>query len=132
MSVARTIRKAIGDIISIWSDRAQTPVAPLEHRDVLVAVSTRTVRCPLMLSLWLNVLASGILLGLVYGLVALGLTIIFGVMRVVNFAHGEMVVFRRLYRILGGSPLGRPDHCSGGNRCGRHVRFRIPPGSLDG
>ncbi|MCS3686522.1 branched-chain amino acid transport system permease protein [Bradyrhizobium elkanii] len=47
----------------------------------------------LMLSLWLNVLASGILLGLVYGLVALGLTIIFGVMRVVNFAHGEMVVF---------------------------------------
>jgi len=46
-----------------------------------------------MLSLWLNVLASGALLGLVYGLVALGLTIIFGVMRVVNFAHGEMVVF---------------------------------------
>ncbi len=46
-----------------------------------------------MLSLWLNVLASGVLLGLVYGLVALGLTIIFGVMRVVNFAHGEMVVF---------------------------------------
>lgn len=46
-----------------------------------------------MTSLWLNVLASGVLLGLVYGLVALGLTIIFGVMRVVNFAHGEMVVF---------------------------------------
>lgn len=46
-----------------------------------------------MSSLWLNVLASGILLGLVYGLIALGLTIIFGVMRVVNFAHGEMVVF---------------------------------------
>lgn len=46
-----------------------------------------------MLSLWLNVLAGGVLLGLVYGLVALGLTIIFGVMRVVNFAHGEMVVF---------------------------------------
>ena len=46
-----------------------------------------------MLSLWLNVLASGVLIGLVYGFVALGLTIIFGVMRVVNFAHGEMVVF---------------------------------------
>lgn len=53
----------------------------------------RPGRGALMLSLWLNVLASGILLGLVYGLVALGLTIIFGVMRVVNFAHGEMVVF---------------------------------------
>ncbi|MGY4572639.1 branched-chain amino acid ABC transporter permease [Bradyrhizobium pachyrhizi] len=46
-----------------------------------------------MLSLWLNVLASGVLLGFVYGLIALGLTIVFGVMRVVNFAHGEMVVF---------------------------------------
>ncbi|MCW2124888.1 branched-subunit amino acid ABC-type transport system permease component [Bradyrhizobium elkanii] len=41
-----------------------------------------------MLSLWLNVLASGILLGLVYGLVALGLTIIFGVMRVVVRRQG--------------------------------------------
>jgi branched-chain amino acid transport system permease protein len=46
-----------------------------------------------MSSLWLNVIASGILIGLVYGLIALGLTIIFGTMRVVNFAHGEMVVF---------------------------------------
>ena len=31
-------------------------------------------------------------MGVVYALVALGLTIIFGVMRLVNFAHGEMVV----------------------------------------
>jgi branched-chain amino acid transport system permease protein len=45
-----------------------------------------------MSSLWLNVLASGILVGVVYGLIALGLTIMFGVMRVINFAHGEMVV----------------------------------------
>ena len=46
-----------------------------------------------MLSLWLNVLAGGVPLGLVYGLVALGLTITFGVMRVVNSAHscGELL-----------------------------------------
>jgi branched-chain amino acid transport system permease protein len=43
-------------------------------------------------SFYLNVLVSGLLIGFVYALIALGLTIIFGVMRVVNFAHGEMVV----------------------------------------
>ena len=38
----------------------------------------------------LNVLISGLMTGLVYGLMALGLSVIFGVARVVNFAHGEM------------------------------------------
>ena len=45
-----------------------------------------------MTTLYLNVIAGGILIGVVYALIALGLTIIFGVMRIVNFAHGEMVV----------------------------------------
>jgi len=34
----------------------------------------------------------GLLTGMVYGLMALGLSVIFGVMRIVNFAHGEMMV----------------------------------------
>ena len=38
-----------------------------------------------------NIIASGALTGLVYGLMALGLSVIFGVARVVNFAHGEMM-----------------------------------------
>ena len=38
-----------------------------------------------------NVVISGILTGLVYGLMALGLSVIFGVARVVNFAHGEIM-----------------------------------------
>ena len=38
-----------------------------------------------------NVLIAGTLTGLVYGLMALGLSVIFGVARVVNFAHGEMM-----------------------------------------
>ena len=40
----------------------------------------------------LNVIVQGLLTGLVYGLMALGLSVIFGVMRVVNFAHGEFTV----------------------------------------
>lgn len=38
-----------------------------------------------------TVALQGILTGLVYGLMALGLSVIFGVVRVVNFAHGEMM-----------------------------------------
>jgi branched-chain amino acid transport system permease protein len=40
---------------------------------------------------YLNVAVAGILTGLVYGLMALGLSVIFGVVRVINFAHGEMM-----------------------------------------
>jgi branched-chain amino acid transport system permease protein len=39
----------------------------------------------------LNVAVGGVLAGLIYGLMALGLSVIFGVVRVVNFAHGEMM-----------------------------------------
>jgi branched-chain amino acid transport system permease protein len=39
----------------------------------------------------LTVAVGGLLTGLVYGLMALGLSVIFGVIRVVNFAHGEMM-----------------------------------------
>ncbi len=38
-----------------------------------------------------NVALGGLLTGLVYGLMALGLSVIFGVVRIVNFAHGEMM-----------------------------------------
>lgn len=38
-----------------------------------------------------NVAVAGVLTGLVYGLMALGLSVIFGVVRIVNFAHGEMM-----------------------------------------
>ena len=40
----------------------------------------------------LDQVVTGLLTGLIYGLLALGLSVIFGVMRIVNFAHGEMSV----------------------------------------
>jgi branched-chain amino acid transport system permease protein len=39
----------------------------------------------------LNIVINGLLTGLVYGLMALGLSVIYGVVRIVNFAHGEMM-----------------------------------------
>jgi len=46
----------------------------------------------MMWPIYLSVATQGVLTGLVYGLMALGLSVIFGVVRVVNFAHGEFAV----------------------------------------
>ncbi len=59
---------------------------------------------------YLNVAVSGLLTGLVYGLMAVGLSVIFGVVRVVNFAHGEMMTVAMylaiaLFNSLGLDPL---------------------------
>jgi branched-chain amino acid transport system permease protein len=60
--------------------------------------------------IYLNVAISGLLTGLIYGLSALGLSVIFGVIRIVNFAHGEIMVIGMfltlvLFRHLGIDPL---------------------------
>ncbi|MDQ0470349.1 branched-chain amino acid ABC transporter permease [Labrys wisconsinensis] len=41
---------------------------------------------------WLNAVVQGILLGGLYALFAAGLSLIFGVMRLVNIAHGDLIV----------------------------------------
>ena len=41
---------------------------------------------------WVNALVQGILLGGLYALFAAGLSLIFGVMRLVNIAHGDLIV----------------------------------------
>ena len=41
---------------------------------------------------WINALVQGLLLGGQYTLLACGLSLIFGVMRIVNLAHGALAV----------------------------------------
>ena len=48
----------------------------------------------------LQVLASGLLMGLIYALIAVGLSLIFGLMDVVNFAHGEFLM-TAMYVVFG-------------------------------
>ncbi len=63
-----------------------------------------------MLDLYANVLLNGLMIGAIYALIATGLNVIFGVMKVVNFAHGELVVIGMyigyaLWKYAGLSPI---------------------------
>jgi branched-chain amino acid transport system permease protein len=54
----------------------------------------------------LHVLVVGLMLGGIYGLVSIGLNLIFGVIRIVNFAHGELVMLGMYGAYLAYSVLG--------------------------
>lgn len=54
----------------------------------------------------IQAIVKGLLTGMVYSLLALGLTVIFGVMRVVNFAHGEMMVVAMYLAVMSFGLLG--------------------------
>src|SRR5262249_19557142 len=41
---------------------------------------------------WFNIILQGVLIGGLYAMFAAGLSLIFGVMRLVNIAHGDLIV----------------------------------------
>jgi branched-chain amino acid transport system permease protein len=56
----------------------------------------------------LNALAAGVTIGCIYGLMCIGLGLIFGIMKIVNFAQGEFMMlgmFASLYLVTGGGVL---------------------------
>ena len=61
------------------------------------------------LSLLAQGLAIGLLTGILYILVALGLTLIYGILHIVNFAHGEIYMLGAMavfyFQVVGGLPL---------------------------
>ncbi|HTI81185.1 MAG TPA: branched-chain amino acid ABC transporter permease [Acetobacteraceae bacterium] len=55
-----------------------------------------------------NALAAGITIGCIYGLMCIGLGLIFGIMRIVNFAQGELLMlgmYASLYLVTGAGVL---------------------------
>lgn len=55
---------------------------------------------------WLNTIIQGILLGGLYAIFATGLSLIFGVMRLVNIAHGDLIVLAAYVALLVTTALG--------------------------
>lgn len=55
---------------------------------------------------WINAIIQGILLGGLYALFAAGLSLIFGVMRLVNIAHGDLIVLAAFLGLTVTTTLG--------------------------
>ncbi|MBG6163708.1 branched-chain amino acid ABC transporter permease [Roseibium album] len=55
---------------------------------------------------WINAIVQGVLLGGLYALFAAGLSLIFGVMRLVNIAHGDFIVLAAFLALSTTSALG--------------------------
>jgi branched-chain amino acid transport system permease protein len=58
--------------------------------------------------IWVNAVVQGLLLGGLYALFACGLSLMFGVMRIVNLAHGDIAVLAAFlaYSIISATPIG--------------------------
>jgi branched-chain amino acid transport system permease protein len=55
---------------------------------------------------WIDTLLQGIMLGGLYALFAAGLSLIFGIMRLVNLAHGDLIVLAAFIVLALGNALG--------------------------
>lgn len=56
----------------------------------------------------LQAIAAGLLIGAIYGLMCVGLAMIFGIMRVINFAHGDMMMIGMYAAFFAVTLLGLP------------------------
>jgi branched-chain amino acid transport system permease protein len=55
---------------------------------------------------WINVIVQGVLIGGLYAMFAAGLSLIFGVMRLVNIAHGDFIVLAAYMALVAAAALG--------------------------
>ena len=55
---------------------------------------------------WINVIVQGVLVGGLYAMFAAGLSLIFGVMRLVNIAHGDLIVLAAYLALVTTQALG--------------------------
>jgi branched-chain amino acid transport system permease protein len=58
------------------------------------------------MTLWINVIIQGVLVGGLYAMFAAGLSLIFGIMRLVNIAHGDLIVLAAYLALVVSTSLG--------------------------
>ena len=85
-----------------------------------LTVGIRSGACPSQLSAWASYVVTGLRLGAIYAMVALGYTMVYGVLQLLNFAHSEVFMigsfaglytFSALFHINGTT---HPNGVSGG------------------
>ena len=72
-----------------------------------------------IVTLLVQTLILGLLVGGVYALMSSGFTLVFGVMKMINLAHAAMIVLRGLPDLV---DLGPDRHRPAGRRCAHHAR----------
>jgi branched-chain amino acid transport system permease protein len=55
---------------------------------------------------WINLIVQGVLIGGLYAMFAAGLSLIFGIMRLVNIAHGDFIVLAAYMALVAAAALG--------------------------
>lgn len=60
----------------------------------------------MMMGGWINILVQGVMVGGLYAMFAIGLAMIFGVMKLVNIAHGDLIVLSAYVALIVTQTLG--------------------------
>jgi branched-chain amino acid transport system permease protein len=80
----------------------RTPLVLVGILVVVGAANQSLAICPTDPSIWMRYATTGLVLGFLYALVAVGYSIVYGVLRLLNFAHGEVFMvgsFAGLYSL---------------------------------
>jgi branched-chain amino acid transport system permease protein len=88
---------------------------PLAALAAFLTIGINNGTCPSQGSIWLRYTIFGLRSGAIYAMIALGYTMVYGVLQLLNFAHSEIFMigtFAGLYTIKGLFGVGPNDHLS--------------------
>src|SRR5947208_5221993 len=86
---------------------------PLAGLAALLSIGINNGTCPSQGAIWLRYTIFGLRSGAIYAMIALGYTMVYGVLQLLNFAHSEIFMigtFAGLYTIKGLFGVGPDDH----------------------